>query len=210
MTVMTSIQEVPRTAVRLSLTAGRLPLTAVESVFGHQGDEAWPPALAFDGFEASVKQTIGGLLRDRSLVEEGRLIEAKVDKLRHAVQLDEVAEQRRRDADAEFQQRRHEDEQRRKEADRAAMERKAQAAKAAKAKKQRAQERAAKKAAEARQVEEKAETALDRQARQARTTTIAAEQKAVATKKAAARRARAAETTDAKIEASKAVRAAKR
>ncbi|MDQ1397802.1 MAG: hypothetical protein QOG64_3061, partial [Acidimicrobiaceae bacterium] len=110
------IQEINRFFVRTSLQAARLPLQAAEAVL-HRGDQTdeWPPSLAFDGFEASVKQIVGSVLRDKTLVEEGRLEQAKVAQLRKAAELETLADQRKVEADTKFQQRREADEQRRRQ-----------------------------------------------------------------------------------------------
>jgi hypothetical protein len=86
------IQHFPGTVVRTGLGVVRLPLTAVEVIAGHNQDgTAWPPSLAFESFEAAAKQVAGSLLRDDTLVQEGRLAQAKVAQLRKATELEAVA-----------------------------------------------------------------------------------------------------------------------
>jgi hypothetical protein len=59
----------PRVALTGYLRALRLPLTVVERVAGQTGNEAWPPALVFEGFEAAVETTLGSLLGDAALAD---------------------------------------------------------------------------------------------------------------------------------------------
>ena len=75
MQLQSQLQEVPGTVVRTWLRVARLPLQAVEAV-AHRGDHdaEWPPALAFESFEAQVKQVAGAVFRDRELLEDGRLV----------------------------------------------------------------------------------------------------------------------------------------
>ncbi len=82
-----SLQTIPRTAVRSWLSAVRLPLSAAEVVVGKQGAD-WLPAMVFEGFEAGVKRSVGGLLHDQELMQEGTLERAKVDQLRRATELE--------------------------------------------------------------------------------------------------------------------------
>ena len=55
---MSTIQQIPRSAVRLGLAASRLPLTTAEVLLRKQGDDAWPPALAFEDIEARVDKEV--------------------------------------------------------------------------------------------------------------------------------------------------------
>lgn len=99
-----SVQTIQRTAVRTWLSAVRLPLSAAEIVVGKQGAQ-WPPALAFEGFEAGVKRGLGNLLGDPQLVEEGTLERGKLDQLLRASELEEAAERHRQEGEARFEQR---------------------------------------------------------------------------------------------------------
>jgi hypothetical protein len=101
-----SLITIPRTAVKVALQGLRLPITGIEAIAGQQGNDSWPPVIAFDGFEASAKQVVGSILRDETLVEEGRVQQAKVIELRRAIELDAEAEQTRAAADAALRARR--------------------------------------------------------------------------------------------------------
>lgn len=98
---------ITRTLVRTSLFAVRLPLTIAEAALRRgETTEEWPPALAFAGFEAGVKQTVGSLTGDEALASEGRLEHAQLTQRRKAVELDAVAEARRVEADSEYRSQR--------------------------------------------------------------------------------------------------------
>lgn len=112
---MTLIRDVPRSAVRASLWATRLPLTAVEAL---RGDRAgtWTPALVFDGVAATVREFAGGVLGDDELVQAGRMERARVTELKRATELEAVAVATREQADAEFDEQRAQAEQKRERA----------------------------------------------------------------------------------------------
>jgi colicin import membrane protein len=174
------MQRIPRTVVRTWLRTARLPLDAVEAVV-RRGDHdvEWPPAIAFDAFEATVKQFAGSILHDDELVRDGRVGQARVAQLRKAVELDAVAAQRKADADAEFAQRRQIDEQHRREVQRRADQREAALERERVEEKRRVAEEDARKRKEAAQVETIEERIVEREDRVARATRIAAERDAL-------------------------------
>lgn len=94
-----------RMAVKNTLWAMRLPLSTFERLSGQHENEAWPPALMFEGFEATAKQFAGAVLRDDTLLEEGRIQRAKLAELQRAAQLEAQAEAKRAQADQQLQQR---------------------------------------------------------------------------------------------------------
>lgn len=203
---MSTIQQIPRSAVRLGLAATRLPLTAAEVVLGKQDNADWPPALLFEGVEAQIEEVLGGLLHDDVLADDGRLRRAKVERLRQATAKEAEAEQLREQADTTFEQRREEVERKKADAARAEAERKdaiaaeeAEATRAAEA--GAAEERRAAEAAE-----RKAKQAAQRKARRSKAAALGAEEKALAEEKAAAARARDAQQADTKVKATKAAR----
>lgn len=206
MSPTSTLQVIPRTTVRLSVAAARLPLTATEMVTGHQGDEEWPPTLAFEGFEAQVKELAGTLLRDPVLSDEGRLLRAKVDRLRQAVTLETEAEQRRQAAEAEFSGRVDDAQQTKEEAARAEQERKAQIAGDEAEAKRKADTEARQRAEQARQAEEEADKAAAAKARRSRSEALGAEEQALAKEKAAAARSADAQKADTAAKVNKAVR----
>ena len=139
----------------------------------------WPPAIAFDSFEATVKQLAGSILHDDELTQDGRVGQARVAQLRKAVELDAVGEMRKTEADAEFEQRRQADEQRRQEVQKQADQRAAVLERERAGKKRRAADDDARKRKQAAQVETIEENIVEREDRAARATRIAAERDAL-------------------------------
>lgn len=176
----TQLQRIPRTIVCTWLRAARLPLDAVETVVrrGHHDNE-WPPTIAFDSFEATVKQVAGSLFGDNELAQEGQVAQARVAQLRKATELDAVAEHRKADADAEFQHRREADEQRREEVQKEADQRQAVLERERTEKKRRADNEDARKRNQAAQVETIEEKIVESEDRAARATRISAERDAL-------------------------------
>jgi hypothetical protein len=201
------LQRIPRTIVCTWLRTARLPLDAVEAVVRRgEHDDEWPPAIAFDSFEATVKQLAGSFFHDDELTQDGRVGQARVAQLRKAVELDAVAEQRKTQADAEFQQRRQADEQHRQEVQRQADQRETALERDRAEKKRRAAEEDARKRKQSAQVETIEERTVEREDRAARATRIAAERDALQhERKAVAAKSRVADL-DEKLEDTKAAR----
>lgn len=187
MSTMQTVQSIPRTIVRTYVDAARLPLGLAESIL-RRGDTSgdWAPALAFEAAEASVKQVIGSFLRDPELIEEGRLIQAKVAQLRKAAEFDILADQQKTQADAEYQQRKQADEAARNQVVQQAEQRERALDQEKARRKQEAAETARKQAESARKIEAEQQKAVTRQARAARAAELTAEQKALADERKAA------------------------
>jgi hypothetical protein len=201
------LQRIPRTIVCTWLRTARLPLDAVEAVV-HRGehDVEWPPAIAFDSFEATVKQFAGSILHDDELTQDGRLAQARVAQLREAVELDAVAEQHKTQAEAEFEERRQADEQHREEVQKQADQREAALERERAEKKRRAADEDARKRKQAAQVEAVEERIVEREDRVARATRIVAERDALQhERKAVAAEGRVTDL-DGKLEDTKAAR----
>src|SRR4029453_9787053 len=92
----------PRTGVDLWLRAVRLPLSSVEAVAHHDGDAQWPPSIAFEGFEAAVREQAGRLLRDDLLLQKAQLQRAEVAQRRRALEHQQEAAQKAAEADQRF------------------------------------------------------------------------------------------------------------
>jgi hypothetical protein len=120
------LSTIPRTAVEQWLGVVRLPLTAAAAVTRHGDDESWPPALAFDSFEARVKAAAASVLHDDQLAEAADLGEQRIARLRDAIALEAAADQKRMQADEELAQRRDGAQQRANEARERAVEHKGQ------------------------------------------------------------------------------------
>jgi flagellar biosynthesis GTPase FlhF len=194
------LQQIPRAIVCTGLGTARLPFAAVETLVRRREDGGgrWPLALAFDSFEASVKQVAGSLLHDDTLLEEGRLAEARVFELRKAAQLEAVAQQRKEQADANYKTRREADERQRREAKQRVAERESALERERQEKKRRAEQDAQKRNRLAEQLEQAEEKAVEHQDRAARAAAIAAERDALRQERAAvAGKNRVAELDDA-------------
>lgn len=177
---MMQMTTIPRTLVCSWLQLARLPLTVAEKVVRRDPDRAdWPPTLLFEGFEASVKQLAGGVLRDDELVREATVQQARLDHLRQAATLKVEAEQRRAEADEVLESRREANAERRQAVEEQADQRaealaRQQAADERKARDQLQAKQAA--AAKAEQAQRKAVTTRERTARKVE---VAAEQVAL-------------------------------
>jgi colicin import membrane protein len=201
------LQRIPRSVVRTWLRTARLPLDAVESVARRgEHDVEWAPALAFDSFEASVKQIAGSILRDEELVQEGRVAQARVGQLRKAVELDALAEQRKAEADAEYQQRRAADEQRRRRVEQQAAAREAELEREQREKQRRLDEEQRRKREQAARVENLEEKVVEKQERAAKSTRISAEREALQHERDAVSAKKRVTNLDDKIEENKATR----
>ncbi len=204
------LARIPRTVVCTWLRTARLPLDAVEAVVRRgEHDVGWPPAIVFDAFEATVKQLAGSIMHDHELTQDGRVGQARVAQLRKAVELDAVAEQRKTQADAEFQQRRQADEQHRHDLQRQADQREAALERERAEQKRTAAQERARKRQRAAQVEAIEEKIVEREDRAARTTRIAAERDALQHERdALAAKGRVSDVAD-ELESTKAARKSK-
>jgi hypothetical protein len=200
------LQDIPRATVRTYLQVTRLPLTAIEAVLQKNGQDDWPPALAFESFGAGVKEIVGTVLSDDELVQEGRLTRAKVAQLRKAADLEAVAEQRKAEADAQFEQRREADEQRREQVERQADQREAALERAKADEKRAVENKAAQKADAARAAEAATQKALTKQERSTRSTRVQTEREVLADERRAAKAKGEVLSVDDELEATKAIR----
>jgi len=202
------LQTIPRAYVCASLQVSRIPLSVAERATGNEGNEQWPPVLAFDAFQANVKQLLGSLLRDTDLVHQGELEQARVTTVREALHLEAVAAQTKAGAERSFQDRRTADEGKRQAAQERATRREQDAdAKRSEAKRQAAAE-ARSRDEQGRRQEQKREDDLAKAERAAKASSIGNERKALAaSKRATAAKALAIET-DRKLRATKARRTA--
>lgn len=183
MSIKENLIAVPRSVVGTSLAALRLPLTAAGRITGQAANEQWPPALAYESFEATVETVVGGVLHDEALVDRGRVRQAKLAQLRKAADLEALAQAERREAQQRLEERRDEAEQRREQGQEQAEQRKQQAAKAKQERQRKSREKAEQAERQARQVEAAREAAIERQERTAKLQALAEEEKALAAAK---------------------------
>ncbi|MBV9291011.1 MAG: hypothetical protein JO222_01070 [Frankiales bacterium] len=206
MTPTDRIRVVPRALVTAGLSAARLPLAAAERAASQRGNEAWPPAMAFEGLEATVETVLGSLLRDDSLVTRGRLRQAKLAQLRKATELETLAEQERAEADAQFAAREEQAERQRERAAQQAAERERQAEQQAANRKRAAETKAAQKAAAVRKTKIEQDKALTDAERRARLEALSRESDALAAQQEALEAKETVEVIDESIEGTRAAR----
>lgn len=100
------LHELRRGALDLWLKGARLPLTAAETVVKRGEDtSSWPPSVAFEKLEATVKDLVGRAVRDEQLVALARLQRAEVAKrdqaIRKRAEADAIRAAAEQQADAE-------------------------------------------------------------------------------------------------------------
>ena len=201
-----NVQNLPRTVINTYLSVARLPLTAAAKASGQESNEQWPPALAFEGFEASVETVLGSLLRDDSLVEAGRLRQAKVAQLRKAAQLEAVADTQRQQAREEFTQRREAAQAKRQQAERRADRREQQVEQDAERRKAEVERKAETKKTAARKVKAAQEQVIERRERVATQEALSKEAEALKAQQQALDTAETVDVIEDSIEGNKAER----
>jgi hypothetical protein len=185
----------------------RLPLTGAEVLAGQRGNQAWPPSIAFDGFEASVKQVAGSVLGDRELLEAARLQRAKVEELRRADELDVRAEQKRSRANDEARSRTEQARAKRHDAAAKAEQRKDSIARTTQASKSRVDRDVTEKASRAKQAAGNRGKRVDAAERKAQLNRIERESEAVEQQRQAVKAAQAAGNAADKLAAKRSDRA---
>jgi hypothetical protein len=201
-----NVQTLPRTVINTYLSVARLPLNAVAKASGQKNNDQWPPALAFEGFEASVESVLGSLLRDDHLLESGRVRQAKVAQLRKAAQLEAVAESGREAAQQEFNERLDDAKAKKETAEQRAEKREQQLEREAQQRKAQAEQKAAKQATSARQSKAAVDKVIDRQERAATTQALTKESEALKKQQEALEAAETVNVIDETIEGTKEAR----
>lgn len=201
-----NVQTLPRTVVNTYLSVARLPLTAAAKVSGQATNDQWAPALAFEGFEASVETRLGSLLRNSDLRESGRVRRAKVDKLRTAAKLEAAADAKRDLAQQDVRRTRETAAVKRKAATQRAEQRQQNIEREAAQRVTQAEQKAAKQAVAAEQTKIAEEKVIERRERAAAEAALAEEADALKTQQQALDAAETVETIDETIEGSKEAR----
>ncbi len=202
------LRTIPRASICASLQVSRIPLSVVERATGNEGNEKWPPVLAYDAFQANVKQVVGSLFNDTELIHQGELEQARVATVREALTLEAVAAQTKGFAERSYHDRTAADERARHAARARAEQREQDAERKRSEDKQRAAADARAKDERARRQQKQREDEIAKTERSAKASEIAAERKALAaSKRAASTKAKTLET-DKKLKASKARRSA--
>lgn len=174
-----TLQTIPRTAVKSWLSVVRLPLSAAELAARKRGATDWPPAVAFEGFEAGVKRGVGTLIGDDELVREGTLEYSKVTQLRRAAELEGEAERRRQQSEQRFEQQKETVQERSQRIEREQRAREQKLQQETEAKKRSVEEADRRKAQAARAADQTRQKAVAAKERQARATRLAAESEAL-------------------------------
>jgi hypothetical protein len=201
-----NVQTLPRTLINTYLSVARLPLHAVAKASGQQDNQQWPPALAFEGFEATVESVLGSLLRDDQLLESGRVRQAKVAQLRKAAQLEAVAGSERELARQQFNESRESAQAKRQAAQQRADERARELQGEAQQREAQAERTAAKQAAGVRKAKAAVDQVIDRQERAATTQALNKEAEALKKQRDALDAAETVAVIDETIEGSKEAR----
>ena len=83
-----NVNQIRRRSLDLWLQSVRLPLTLTEAVVGRSDEnESWPPAVAFATFEGTVKEFVGRMTHDETLVEVANLQRAEITQRQRAAEL---------------------------------------------------------------------------------------------------------------------------
>jgi flagellar biosynthesis GTPase FlhF len=205
--ILTNARKLPGIVVGTSLQAARLPINAAARVTGQSGNEEWPLSVAFEGVEAAVETTVGGLFRDDDLVSRGRLRQARITKLKEAGQLEAIAEQERVEADNELDARRDAAERRREQVEESAEQREKRLEQEAQKRKQEVSKSAAQRKAATKKQAAAAREAVERKERDAKLAAAEAETEALAKEKAALSAEDKAVAVDEAIDANREARA---
>jgi hypothetical protein len=200
----------PRTGVDLWLRALRLPLNGVEAVVHRDGDAQWPPSIAFEGFEAAVREHTGRFLRDERLLQKAQLQRAEVAQRRRALEQQEEAARKAAEADQRFQAEQQAAEQQRQRAERDAAQRKARLERERQETERKAAERLAAKEAAQQEAAEKRDRTVRSTERAARTKRLDVEDAVVAKQEQAVRARAGSRQLKEQAEATKARRQTRR
>ena len=167
------IDELPRKAVLGYLELTRLPLTAAERALG-KTEGTWPPTIAADRAQATIKDVAGRILRDPTLRADANLQHAALDERLRAVSAELEAERIRAEADERLRQ-----------DQRAAAEAKAEVARRDAQREQQVDKQVGAKKATARKVAAAQDDALDKREAVAKRASLDKEAKAVRDERAA-------------------------
>jgi hypothetical protein len=200
------LEGLSRRLVQLCLQGLRLPVTTAEIVSGHRGDPDWPPTLAYEAVEARAKQMIGTLLGDRQLAAEGKLREAKLDRLEQAAVLEAEAEEARRRAQDRQAEREERIDQTRQAVRRRQESKKEETQRQAAAKKQQARRAARRRQEATEEIAGAREDILERRRRADARRQLTDEELAVAGERRALESEREAQAVDEALEAKRAQR----
>lgn len=198
----------PFTVVHLGLAAVRLPLTLAEAVLGKSGDQQWPPALLFERVESQVALSVGNLIGDAALTDDGRRRQTRASLLEKAVALDEQAAFERTEAGEQLRFAHDQIAERRTAASRATAAARSATRRSTTAAKQQAAATAEREATQRKAADRERDEFAARRQRTAELGAVEAERKALAKDERAARAHKTAAVTAKKAAAAKRARKA--
>ncbi len=203
------VRELGRSALDVWLKGARLPLTMVERVAKRDEDtSSWPPSIAFEKLEATVKGVVGRVVRDEQLSGQARLQRAEVAKREEALARRAQAAGIRQSAQQRARAARQEISAARQAVEEQAEEREQHLEAARAAAQQQIDDRTASKKAGARKVAAARTEAVDAKAKQAEQRRLRDEAKALRAKEQAVEARREVLDLDAAVDAKKAARRA--
>jgi hypothetical protein len=100
------ITEIPLAALRLQYRIARLPLRLFEQRVLTRVDSEAPARLLYERSVGTVDSAVGGMLGDSDVRKRGTALIERSDALAEAARLDELATQKREQADDELRQKR--------------------------------------------------------------------------------------------------------
>ena len=205
------IRPLAANAVDLAVQASRLPLAVYERVTGEEVRATWPPVRVVNAVDAAILDAAASVLDDERLHARATLLRKSVE---HATEADELkarAEATRRQADAEFEERRRRATEQKLSAKERGEQERRRVEEAAAAEERSVRERAAKREQQLEKRETERQRAVARQERAAGRVKVSAERQALtAERKALAAEAQALDLDDAVSDAKARRKAAKR
>lgn len=174
-----NIRSIPRTAVKGSLRAVRLPLdAAIGALPGGDQQRRTNVKLALDRADATALAIAGSLLRDGDLLEDAQRRRRAADERGRALKLRDQAERRGEQADAQLQKTEEQAEQRRRKASQQASQRRQRAAEERTQRSRRAAQAEQRRTEASRQAEERTEERIEEQGNRERLDALETEARA--------------------------------
>lgn len=99
-----NVDELPTTIVTATFALVKRPILVIGERFG--APDEWPPRIGLDRIESSVKTAMGSVLHDEYMVESGRELRARADRLCVAARTDAAAAAVLDTADKQYEERR--------------------------------------------------------------------------------------------------------
>jgi hypothetical protein len=182
------LTELPRTTLDAGMAVLRLPLTATEMLLRPGRDNSqWPPAVVFDRIDATVRETVGRVLRDDALIEQARLERSEASMREQAMRKEAEADERAQEARERIDSAQERAEEKRQRVEEQREQRRSAVEQRRRESEQEARQRAQTKKATVRKANDRQRRAVASKAQQAKVARLDAEAGALATKKRAAK-----------------------